>query len=519
MFWFCSLCNRKGDVALVQQALATIKVKGKFGSQPLWKGRADGRNSRDLEAAIAGFQSLKGLRPTGKLDNFGPGMTKLRQTLPASFRATQAVQGTTASISGQADVARAAKKTADKIKAAAPFPVKERDALADAVLAVAKELNIALDLNETWITRAGNFAATFEIAGDLAATPSEKGQVMQKIARVILRKGVWLRRMPNSLDFESRRQLRSLKAAAKTLPAEDKELLELTSAPQGPALAALAQGSAELIRSGATSTPRGKEEYSLILEAAANADPALAKQLSAAADGEARLRKELVALEGAAAATASTLNLDSKVRLWYSQQIRRMSDESLAAARAGRISWEAARLQAHEARGTGLDDARDKGSAVGRKWAEMLKKTNKSIAEIDARVLTKDFGGRSFESLTKAEQRRFFEIAITSAGKSDPKVNARLKKAGYIGRGLWVLTLATAAHSVYMADDQVKEFARQSAILGSGVLGGMAGGALAGAATGAATGPGIIIFVAAGVLVGGVLASLGAEFAFDELID
>ncbi len=45
--------NDKGDVALVQQALATIKVKGKFGSQPPWKGRADGRNSRDLEAAIS----------------------------------------------------------------------------------------------------------------------------------------------------------------------------------------------------------------------------------------------------------------------------------------------------------------------------------------------------------------------------------------------------------------------------------------------------------------------------------
>ncbi len=70
-----------------------------------------------------------------------------------------------------------------------------------------------------------------------------------------------------------------------------------------------------------------------------------------------------------------------------------------------------------------------------------------------------------------------------------------------------------------MADDQVKEFARQSTILGGGILGGMAGGALTGAATGTATGPGIIIFVAAGVLVGGVLASLGAEFAFDELID
>lgn len=294
-------------MALVQQALASIKVKGRFGGQPLWKGRADGRNSRDLEAAIGYFQTAKGLRPTGKLDPIGPGITKLRQTLPTSFRATQAIRGTAARVSGQADVGRAARKTADRIEAAAPYPVKERKALSDAVRAVAKELNIAPALNETWITRDGRFAAGFEIDGDLAATPSETGQVLQKIARVVTRNGVWLRRMPNSLDFESRRQLRALKAAAKTLPAEDRELLELTVTPKGPVLAALAQGCAELIRSGATGIPRGKEEYGLILEAAANADPALAKELTAAADGEARLRKELAALEGAAAATAERL--------------------------------------------------------------------------------------------------------------------------------------------------------------------------------------------------------------------
>ncbi len=70
-----------------------------------------------------------------------------------------------------------------------------------------------------------------------------------------------------------------------------------------------------------------------------------------------------------------------------------------------------------------------------------------------------------------------------------------------------------------MADDQVKEFARQSTILGSGVLGGMAGGAAAGAVAGAATGPGVVIFVAGGILLGGILGALGAEFAFEELID
>ena len=331
--------NDKGDVALVQQALATIKVNGKFGAQPLWKGRVDGRNSRDLEAAIGVFQAAKGLRPTGKLDAIGPGITRLKQTLPTSFRATQAIRGTTASVSGQADVRGAAKKAADKIRAAAPFPVKERTALADAIQAVAKELDIALASTELWITRDGRFAVELEVEGKLAGPPSEKGQVMQKIARVVIRNGVWLRRMPNTLDFESRRQLRSLKAAAKTLPAEDKELLELTGAPKGPVLAALAQGCAELIRSGAIAIPRGKEEYELILEAAANADPVLAKELTAAADGEARLRKELAKLEGAGAAMALTLQLDSRVRPWYARQIKKISDQLLAEARSGRIPW------------------------------------------------------------------------------------------------------------------------------------------------------------------------------------
>ena len=81
------------------------------------------------------------------------------------------------------------------------------------------------------------------------------------------------------------------------------------------------------------------------------------------------------------------------------------------------------------------------------------------------------------------------------------------------------MTFATAAYSVYMADDQVRELARQSTILGGGVLGGMAGGATAGAVAGAATGPGVVIFVAGGILLGGILGSLGAEFAFDEFLD
>lgn len=220
---------------------------------------------------------------------------------------------------------------------------------------------------------------------------------------------------------------------------------------------------------------------------------------------------------------ARTLNLDSRKRVWYGRQIKRISDELLAEARAGRISWEQARLQAHEARGATMKEARAKGTTLGLRLSEMLKEANRSIAEIDAKILADKFGGRSLESLTEAENRRLLELAIESAGRSRESVNTAARVAGHIGRGVAVLTFAVAAYSVYMADDQVREFARQSALLGGGVLGGMAGGATAGAAAGAvvgaATGPGVVIFVAGGILLGGILGSLGAEFAFDEWID
>lgn len=167
-----------------------------------------------------------------------------------------------------------------------------------------------------------------------------------------------------------------------------------------------------------------------------------------------------------------------------------------------------------------MEDARAKGTALGQKWAETLKKTNLSLDEVRDRVLAKkEFGGRSFESLKDAERRRFYERAIESAGKSSPSENRMGRRLGHLSKGLWVLTLATAAYSIYMADDQVRELACQSAIVGGGVLGGMAGGATAGAVAGAATGPGVVIFIAGGILLGGILGSLGAEFTFEELLD
>ncbi len=85
---------------------------------------------------------------------------------------------------------------------------------------------------------------------------------------------------------------------------------------------------------------------------------------------------------------------------------------------------------------------------MGRKWVETIKKTNRSLAEVDARILADEFSGRSFESLTKAEQRRFFQFAIESAGRSGEVGDKIGRTFGRIGKGRWVLTFATAAYSV-----------------------------------------------------------------------
>jgi len=73
----------QSDVAVVQTCLANIKAKTKFGMKPIWQGRIDGKNSKDLVCAIEHFQSHEGLKVTGKIEALG-GQTfsRLRQRTP-----------------------------------------------------------------------------------------------------------------------------------------------------------------------------------------------------------------------------------------------------------------------------------------------------------------------------------------------------------------------------------------------------------------------------------------------------
>ena len=69
------------DVMIVQKCLSSIKIKTKFGTQPVWKGKVEGKNSADLIKAIEAFQQCEGLKITGKIEAIGP--TFQRPQIPA----------------------------------------------------------------------------------------------------------------------------------------------------------------------------------------------------------------------------------------------------------------------------------------------------------------------------------------------------------------------------------------------------------------------------------------------------
>ena len=96
----------------------------------------------------------------------------------------------------------------------------------------------------------------------------------------------WQKGSPNDLLFKSKRQLKSLQnLGAGPLSADDKKLLGLTTPPSAPILLACAKGCARLLSSGQIAKSDGKKEAEVLIEAAANADPRLAKKFAQAVSG------------------------------------------------------------------------------------------------------------------------------------------------------------------------------------------------------------------------------------------
>ena len=160
--------NKKHDVALVQRIMNLIKVRTKFGPRPIWTKKPDGRYTPAMEPAIMGLQEHMGMKPTGKLEPTMQTMNALTRVAPRELRSAASVPSTTAAVRGPSDPGRESYRLADETKAKAPFPSKERSALARGYRSLGPNFNICLKRKRDWVTSDGRFATELEIDGELA---------------------------------------------------------------------------------------------------------------------------------------------------------------------------------------------------------------------------------------------------------------------------------------------------------------------------------------------------------------
>ena len=131
--------------------------------------------------------------------------------------------------------------------------------------------------------------------------------------------------------------------------------------------------------------------------------------------------------------------------------------------------------------------------------------------ELVARKVQQLFGQRAvFDRLMPRQKDQVYAEIVKSAGKSNPRVTATMRRLSRAGRGLIILSIALSIYSIATAEDKSAAAGREVAVTGAGIAGGIAGGAVAGLACG----PGAPVCVAVGAFVGGALAAFGVDLLF-----
>ena len=92
--------NRVHDVAVVQTALLHLDLREGSRRLVFWSKPIDGRCSRDLERAIAAFQTHQGQRETAKLEPGSKSLTALRDAQRPRLRPLRGLEGTAVAFLG-----------------------------------------------------------------------------------------------------------------------------------------------------------------------------------------------------------------------------------------------------------------------------------------------------------------------------------------------------------------------------------------------------------------------------------
>jgi hypothetical protein len=223
-------------------------------------------------------------------------------------------------------------------------------------------------------------------------------------------------------------------------------------------------------------------------------------------------QEAIQSMESTAINFAKRFIQDARVREGYIAEAKKYATELFEDLRAKRITPAEAAERANLMRNQLLDAARLKSSDIGKAVAEQIKKSGKTLAELQEYYALKLFQ-KAFKDLPKSEQNRVFLKIVGASARPNKGVTAMARNFGKVGRGLIVVALAVSVYNVVTADDPGREVAREAVGFGAGFAGSVAGGALAGLACG----PGAPACVAIGAFIGGVVFAIGADLSFDEL--
>jgi len=200
---------------------------------------------------------------------------------------------------------------------------------------------------------------------------------------------------------------------------------------------------------------------------------------------------------------------NSQARMWYLQEIRQMSRNTLSAYDRGLISGKEAAKLANQMRNDILVKSRAMQTGMGIKYSESLKKEGKALAEIlDKYAKTKY--GRAFSDLaSEAEKEAVFVEVIKSSGRDRGAATRLAHNLKWSARVCWVITAGVAFYNIFTAENKTWATGREVITLGTGFGTSMAGGAVAGIWFGP-------LGMAVGAAIGGVLGAVVGNEAYLE---
>lgn len=234
----------------------------------------------------------------------------------------------------------------------------------------------------------------------------------------------------------------------------------------------------------------------------ADTTPALAQgnELAAALRG----------MESASAAFAESIIKDPVARADYTRKTAAARQELIQLVKEGKVTPHEAARTANAIRNQVMELTRARLTDFGLAWSKDMKAAGLPLDHMQSRKAQELFG-RAFESLSSSEKDKVWVKIVESAGKSNPRVNMRVKLYGAAGRVFLVATLAFAVYNVATAEDKPRQAAKE----GATVAGGVAGGALAtvGVAAMVSNPAGWVVGVM--MFVGAAVGATGASSTFD----